>query len=188
MSDEKEIEIQDPDFNDVIGDEYEGFEILEGDTDKVIQEGSDDKEEDTSEEKTDEVVEATEEKTTEETSDLGTIDASWFDQFNEQAGGKYSSVDEVKSILDEYHVLKEKVDSIASNDAQTGLSEEQVTKLKEYIEKVKPESFFANDVELKKNLLMKANPNVNGEVAGKVFNIDFKSANPLDVIALNMVV
>lgn len=186
MSDEKEIEIQDPDFNDVIGDEYEGFEILEGDTDKVIQEGSDDKEEDTSEEKADEVIEATEEKTTEETSDLGTIDTSWFDQFNEQAGGKYSSVDEVKSILDEYHVLKEKVDSIASNDAQTGLSEEQVTKLKEYIEKVKPESFFANDVELKKNLLMKANPNVNGEVAGKVFNIDFKSANPLDVIALNM--
>ena len=49
-----------------------------------------------------------------------------------------------------------------------------------------PKTFFSDEIEYKQNQLVKSNPTINREVARKAFEINVETANPLDIIALNM--
>jgi len=116
--------------------------------------------------------------------DVEETKAEWLSSFNESTGGSYESVEQLKSFLDEYTSLREKVAQIEANNTQTQSFD--IEGLKEKLSQIKdPQEFFANDVELKKNLLLKSNPNVNGEVAGKIFDIDLEKADPVDIIVLD---
>jgi hypothetical protein len=138
-------------------------------------------------------TEATETTTETETitaTETTTATADWISELNKSFGANYSTVDELKSVFDEYSTLKEKTSKISNFDAISQrvekLEKEKELLIEKYREKSDPKSLFANDIEYKRNQLMKINPSVNGEVAKKAFDIDLSTANPLDVIALNM--
>ena len=103
----------------------------------------------------------------------------------------YGSVDELKSILGEYTTLKEKVSQTVDYDeikAQKEKLEQEKKLLVEHFSKISnPKEFFADELETKRNQILKENPNINRDVVGKALSIDLDKANPLDVIALNMV-
>lgn len=125
----------------------------------------------------------TEEQTQTETSD-------WFSELNKSFGTNYSSVDELKSVLGEYGSLKEKVSKIEDFDTLSSrlekVEKERNLLIEKYRELKDPQSFFADDVEFKRNQLIKSNPSINGEVARKALTMDLGTANPLDIIALSM--
>ena len=125
----------------------------------------------------------TEEQTQTETSD-------WFSELNKSFGTNYNSVDELKSVLGEYGSLKEKVSKIEDFDAISSrlekVEKERNLLIEKYRELKDPQSFFADDVEFKRNQLIKSNPSINGEVARKALTMDLGTANPLDIIALSM--
>ena len=125
----------------------------------------------------------TEEQTQTETSD-------WFFELNKSFGTNYSSVDELKSVLGEYGSLKEKVSKIDDFDTLSSrlekVEKERNLLIEKYRELKDPQSFFADDVEFKRNQLIKSNPSINGEVARKALTMDLGTANPLDIIALSM--
>jgi len=125
----------------------------------------------------------TEEQTQTETSD-------WFSELNKSFGTNYSSVDELKSVLGEYGSLKEKVSKIDDFDTLSSrlekVEKERNLLIEKYRELKDPQSFFADDVEFKRNQLIKSNPSINGEVARKALTMDLGTANPLDIIALSM--
>lgn len=176
-------EIKQKDFDDYIEEDYSGFEVVD---DKTEADTSSEDTETTEETTEDDTEVQTETKTEETTTEVSDETVNLLNSFNEKTGLSYASFDEVKAIMEEYSTLKEKVSQNGGEKLTGGISEQQKAKLKEAYEKLNPKAFFANDTELKKNLLMKSNPNINGEVAGKIFDMDFKSENPLDVIALNM--
>lgn len=125
----------------------------------------------------------TEEQTQTETND-------WFSEFNKSFGTNYSTVDELKSVLGEYGSLKEKVSKIEDFDTLSSrlekVEKERSLLIEKYRELKDPQSFFADDVEFKRNQLIKSNPSINGEVARKALTMDLGTANPLDIIALSM--
>lgn len=116
--------------------------------------------------------------------------SDWLSEFNKSIGANYSDVEELKNILGEYGSLKEKVSKIDDFDAISSRLEkaekERNLLIEKYRELKDPQSFFADDVEYKRNQLMKSNPEINGEVARKALTIDLATANPLDIIALSM--
>ena len=125
----------------------------------------------------------TEKQTQTETSD-------WFSELNKSFGTNYSSVDELKSVLGEYGSLKEKVSKIDDFDTLSSrlekVEKERNLLIEKYRELKDPQSFFADDVEFKRNQLIKSNPSINGEVARRALTMDLGTANPLDIIALSM--
>ena len=125
---------------------------------------------------------------TEEQTQTETID--WFSELNKSFGTNYSSVDELKSVLGEYGSLKEKVSKIDDFDTLSSrlekVEKERNLLIEKYRELKDPQSFFADDVEFKRNQLIKSNPSINGEVARKALTMDLGTANPLDIIALSM--
>lgn len=125
----------------------------------------------------------TEEQTQTETND-------WFSELNKSFGTNYSSVDELKSVLGEYGSLKAKVSKIEDLETLSSRLEkaekERNLLIEKYRELKDPQSFFADDVEFKRNQLIKSNPSINGEVARKALTMDLGTANPLDIIALSM--
>jgi hypothetical protein len=127
---------------------------------------------------------------TDEPKNEPTVTADWISELNKSFGANYSTVDELKSVFDEYGTLKEKTSKIEGFDAILKENEQLKTRQDLLIEKYRelndPKSLFANDIEYKRNQLMKINPSVNGEVSRRIFDIDLSTANPLDVIALNL--
>lgn len=125
-----------------------------------------------------------------ETKQTEQVSGDWLDGFNKSFNGQYKTVDELKSFLDEYGSLKEKVAKIDDYDAiiqdKQKLEKTRDLLIEKYRELKDPKSFFADDIEYKKNQLMKSNPSVNGEVARKALSMDLETSNPLDIIALNM--
>lgn len=144
-----------------------------------------------------EETEISEETTTEETQvetkieeQTQTETSYWFSELNKSFGTNYSSVDELKSVLGEYGSLKEKVSKIDDFDTLSSrlekVEKERNLLIEKYRELKDPQSFFADDVEFKRNQLIKSNPSINGEVARKALTMDLGTANPLDIIALSM--
>lgn len=112
-----------------------------------------------------------------------TKSVSWLDEFNKSFETNYSSVDEVKSLFG----TNNKPEEIEALRSQNDTIKAREQKLIEIVKQIQdPKSFFSEEAEFKKNLLLKSNPSVNKEVAGKVFSIDLQKDNPLDIIALDM--
>ena len=133
---------------------------------------------------------STETNTEVEQTQTETKTVDWFSELNKSIGTNYSDVDELKNILGEYGSLKEKAaktdDFEAISSRLEKAEKERSLLIEKYRELKDPQSFFADDVEYKRNQLMKSNPDINGEVARKALTIDLATANPLDIIALSM--
>lgn len=118
---------------------------------------------------------------TQETETQNSID--WLKAFNEATGGNFSTVDEVKSKFgattpqEEDNGLKTEFDTLKAKHERL---------IEEYKKNTDPYGLFKDEIELKKNLLMKSNSMVNGDVADKLFNIDLEKGDPLDIIALDL--
>lgn len=114
----------------------------------------------------------------------------WFLEFNKSINGNYGSLDEVKSILDEFGSLKDKVSKIGDYEAvlqeKAAVEKTRDLLIEKYRELKDPKTFFSDEIEYKQNQLVKSNPTINREVARKAFEINVETANPLDIIALNM--
>lgn len=108
---------------------------------------------------------------------------SWLDELNKSFGTSFTALDELKS----------KIEATVPPEQESGLKGEfEALKAKheklieEYKKNADPLGLFSSETELKKNLLMKSNPNINGEVGNRIFNIDLEKGDPLDIIALDM--
>ncbi len=104
-------------------------------------------------------------------------------ELNKTLDASYGSIDELKS----------QIDASTSQEELNGLKEtkEALEKkvnivLEKYKELQDPESFFESEAAFKKSLLLKENPTLNRDVAEKIFTVDLESSNPLDIIALDI--
>jgi hypothetical protein len=114
---------------------------------------------------------------------IETKPAGWLEEFNKSFETNYRSVDEVKSIFGA-NTKTEEIEALRSQNDTIKAREQKLIEIVKQIQD--PQSFFAEEAEFKKNLLLKSNPSVNKDVAGKIFTVDVENANPLDLIVLDM--
>ena len=118
--------------------------------------------------------------------DTPVLSAPTFDlvsEVNRSFNTSFGDVEALKSVLSNNAPPEE------NNAFKTQFSdlEAKHNKLIEEFKKLNdPLSLFGDEFEVKKNVLIKNNPTINKEVAGKVLSIDVQNDNPLDIIALNM--
>ena len=165
MADELEVDILGGDDSSL----YKGYFTED------VAEDTETKVEDTTQEA---IVEST--KVEEVTS---TPPANWLEEFNKSFQTNYSSVDELKTKFGTT-VPSEEIEAIKAQNETLKAREQKLIEIAKGLQD--PKSFFPEEVDYKKSLLVKANPSVNKEVAGKVFTVDVENANPLDLIVLDM--
>ena len=104
-------------------------------------------------------------------------------EINKSFNTNFGDVEALKSVLGANTLPEE------NNAFKTQYSELEAkhNKLIEEFKKLNdPLSLFGDEFEVKKNALIKTNPALNKDVAGKVLSIDLQNDNPLDIIALDM--
>lgn len=104
-------------------------------------------------------------------------------ELNKSLEASYSSIDELKSQIGASTSQEELNGLKASKEA---LEKKVNLVLEKYKELQNPESFFESEAAFKKSLLLKENPTLNRDVAEKIFTVDLESSNPLDIIALDI--
>lgn len=102
-------------------------------------------------------------------------ETSWFDTFKKETGTEFENIDTLKEALKpkenpEYETLKAKHERLI----------EEVKKIQN------PKDYFNNDTDAKKYQFLKEHPTVSGEAAGKLFSLDLDKSNPLDIIAVDL--
>lgn len=107
---------------------------------------------------------------------------SWFDALKKETGIEIESIDKLKETLTN---SGKKEDDEAKTQYDT-LKAKHEKLIEEFKKTQNPKDFFNSDTEFKKNLFLKENSSVRGEVADKLFNIDLDKSNPLDIIAVNL--
>jgi hypothetical protein len=129
------------------------------------------------------VAEAAAEVVPEVVPDPAEVKTEWLTEFNSTFKTSYGSVDELKTIFD---IPTPPEENNAPNAEFEALKQKHEFLINEYRKKDNPLEYFSNEVELKKNLLMKSNPKISGAVAERLFDIDTEKGNPLDIIALDL--
>jgi len=108
-------------------------------------------------------------------------DKSWFNAFKKETGSEFDDIDSLKE------ALKPKEDDKVKTEYDT-LKAKHEKLIEEFKKTQNPKDYFNSDTEFKKNLFLKEHSSVRGEVADKLFNIDLEKSNPLDIIAVNLMI
>ena len=103
-------------------------------------------------------------------------------EVNKYLGREYKAVDELKTIIEEYDQLKDKVAKTGDYD----IVKAKFEKVLEEYKKLDPKGLFSDDLSLKASMLIKENKGINRDVASKVFDIDLETSNPIDIITLDL--
>lgn len=109
--------------------------------------------------------------------------SGWLSEYNKAFNTNFGSVDELKSNSGTITPPEQNEALQAEFDALKVKQEKLIEHLKQ---SNNPLEYFADEKQLKANLLVKSNPNLNKGVAGEVFDINLETANPLDIIATEM--
>jgi hypothetical protein len=101
-------------------------------------------------------------------------------QFNTELKTEFKSSDDIRDLLE----AKGKLETSSASEKQ--LKEDNKSLRDQYKKLVDPkESLGLSDNDYKRHLLLKENPELNGDVASKVFDTDLTAMPPIDLIVLN---
>lgn len=155
-------------------EQEQGEESSEEEDEAEKQEDSEESEEEVSSEEEDEKQEQKEETE-------GEIN---FKTLSEQLGHDVESVDDLKTRLSTASESGKKVEELQGQLSETTKKYQELEQ--KYKQELNPLSYFANENEYKRQVLLKKHPELDPSVLSKVVSSDIEKLSPLDAIKLNM--